>query len=1082
MKILALTFFTFGLNFLSFSQGFVKVDAKTSGIDFTNNIVETDMINGMTYEYLYNGGGVSIADFNADGLEDIFFTSNQNQNKLYINKGNLKFIDVTIKYFGKTQPEGFNTGSTIVDINADGYPDIYVSRGGWYLEDDKRRNLLYVNEGGLKFVEKAQEYGIADSSCTTQSVFFDADLDGDLDLYLLNHMLWRKRTQLIRDDQPLMQIMGQDAYYENVDSKFILATNKAGLYEDKSFGLGVAVSDLNADGYPDIYITNDYTEPDRFFMNKGDGTFVNILKEATNHISVYAMGLDIADINNDQLPDILSVDMASEDHVRSKKNMAGMSSKAFWNQVKIGNYYQYMFNSLQLNLGQMKFAEIAQLAGISKTDWSWAPLLADFDNDGFLDLFITNGYKRDVRDNDFIKYFNDVVYGASTVIPFEVIIARAPEVKIPNYIFKNNGDLTFSKKVTEWGMDEPINANGAAYADLDNDGDLDLIVNAMDDVSYILENKMSALGNYLEIEIKGLPNNYNCIGAKITLQNKNFVSWKELQVTRGFQSSVSPILHFGVGNQTIIDTIKIEWKKDEFTFLTNVKVNQKLTVDYRNIDHKNFPEKKQINTLFSKTEIKGLAYKHEELNSDDFIEEILLPNQMSELGPFITKGDLNGDKLEDLFIGGSRGYPGEIYLQKEDGSFERTLQESLKKDGNYEDMTSIIFDADNDGDNDLYVVSGSNECPANHPILQDRLYYNDGKGLLTRAVDALPEMFASGQKVLTYDLNKDGWMDIISFGRQVPENYPKTPKSFVLLNQKGKFVDATKDYAPDLSEVGMVTDAIFSDFDDDNDQDLLIVGEWMPLTLFENENEKFSNQTLKFGLEKTVGWWSSITEYPSKGKKTYICGNISSNNKFHPSSIKPLQIFMNDFDGNGTNDIVLAKNQGSICYPVRGRQCSSEQMPFIKDKFPSYSLFAEASLATIYTSDKLAASIHFEATRFENSILTYSDKKFSVESLPILCQFGAINVALISDFNKDGFDDVLMLGNKFEAEVETIRYDANYGILMLGSDNGIFSILPNNESGIYLDYDIKSAVILNTVVGERIVSLPKREKIKVMKY
>jgi enediyne biosynthesis protein E4 len=1070
----------------SFAQGFTKVDPKRSGITFTNAITETDMINGMTYEYLYNGAGVSIGDFNNDGWEDIFFTSNQEQNRLYLNKGSLGFVDATKKYFGKTQPEGFNTGSTVADVNNDGYLDIYVSRAGWYDDHDMRRNLLYINVDGKKFVEKAAEYGIADSSCTTQSVFFDADLDGDLDLYLLNHMRWLKRIQSVRQDQPEFKVMGEDVYYENVGGKYVVATKKAGLYEDASFGLGIVVSDLNGDSYPDIYITNDYEAPDRFYMNNGDGTFTDILKEATNHISYYAMGVDIADINNDLLPDIFSVDMASEDHVRSKKNMAGMSTKDFWYFVKVGNHYQYMFNSLQLNMGHMKFAEIAQLSGVSKTDWSWAALVADFDNDGFGDLFVTNGYKRDVRDNDYRAWVEQNVRNASTRFEFAEIISKAPQVKVPNYIFKNNGDLTFSNKVLEWGVSEPVNANGAAYADLDKDGDLDLVVSALDDMSFIMENKTETSNqghNWLAMELRGMPGNDRCIGAKVILRYQEQAQVREVQFTRGFQSSVPGILHFGTGNVEKIDEVVVEWNKKEITKFTGVQTGQVLKVDYKTAVKTDRGLVGRANTIFTEIKVKGLEYLHEELNTDDFQKEILLPNKMSELGPFITAGDLNGDQRADLFVGGSRGYPGEVFFQDENGSFEKSVQPALKKDGNHEDMGSVIFDADNDGDNDLYVVSGSNECPENHPILQDRLYLNDGKGNLSRAADALPMMYESGQKVLAKDLNNDGWTDIISFGRQVPENYPKTPKTFVLLNEKGKFVDATAAIAPDLSRIGMVTDAIFSDFDGDGDDDLLIVGEWMPVTIFENTDGKWTNETKKFGLEQSVGWWSSIAEYPSGGKdKKYILGNIGANNKFHPSVNKPLQVYMNDFDANGTNDIVLAKYQGSICYPVRGRQCSSEQMPFIKEKFPSYSDFAVASLEHIYTTEKLAQSVHFNATHFESAVLTFSNIKFGLENLPNQCQFSAVNAILVNDFNNDGLPDVLLLGNKFEAEVETIRYDAGFGVLMIGQKTGGFKLVSNIESGLYLDADIKSAVLVKIGDQEHIVMLPKREHFRTLDF
>jgi enediyne biosynthesis protein E4 len=449
---------------LSFAQGFTKLDAASSGITFINAVTEDEIINGMTWEYLYNGAGVSIGDFNQDGWEDIFFTSNQSANTLYLNNGDMSFTDATKKYIGKTQPEGFNTGSTVVDINNDGFPDIYVSRGGWHNEPEKRRNLLYVNEGGKKFTERAVEFGIADTSCTTQAAFFDADLDGDLDLYCVNYIRWRKKTQKIRTDQPEVLSGGEDSYYENRNGKFYLATQEAGLSENRSFGLGLAISDINSDGYPDIYVCNDYEEPDHLYINQRNGKFVDVIKVATNHISFYAMGVDIADINNDLMPDIYVLDMASEDHVRSKKNMPGMSSKAFWSAVNAGKHYQYMFNSLQLNMGNLQFSETAQLSGISKTDWSWAPLIADFDNDGWQDIFVTNGYKRDIRDNDYRRFVFNKVVGASEIVPLDDLLAPAPQVKVPNYIFKNNGDLTFSNKVLEWGISEPINANGAAYA------------------------------------------------------------------------------------------------------------------------------------------------------------------------------------------------------------------------------------------------------------------------------------------------------------------------------------------------------------------------------------------------------------------------------------------------------------------------------------------------------------------------------------------------------------------------------------------------------------------------------------------
>ncbi|MBI3134782.1 MAG: VCBS repeat-containing protein [Bacteroidetes bacterium] len=1081
-KCFAICFLFAGLNV--FSQGFVKVGSEKSGITFSNTITETDMINGLTYEYLYNGGGVSVADFNRDGNEDLFFTSNQGANKLYLNKGNLEFVDVTQKFLGKTQPEGFTTGTTVVDINNDGFPDLYVSRAGYHDNVQMRKNLLYVNQGGKKFVEQAAAYGIADSSNTTQAVFFDADADNDLDLYLLNHPVWRKRFQGIRFDQPDYQTGGEDVYYENVNGKYVNATEKAGLRDAATFGLGITVSDLNDDGYPDIYLTNDYFEADRFYLNNGNGTFRNVIKEKTQHIALYAMGIDIADINNDLLPDIFTVDMASEDHVRSKKNMAGMSTKNFWYYVNVGHHYQYMFNALQLNLGDLHFAEIAQLAGLSKTDWSWAPLLADFDNDGYSDAFITNGYKRDVRDNDFQIYYSTQVKGASEQMNFEEVISKAPAVKVPNYIFKNNGDLSFSKMVLEWGMSEPVNCNGAAYADLDNDGDLDLVVSAMDDPSFILENKIKETSNYFRVKLGGMPGNSMCLGAKVIIETESGKQIREMNPTRGFQSSVSPIIQFGLGNDQLITKLTVIWNKDEQTELVQLDGNSTLELNYTTAVKVKREKAVTGNFVFNETHIKGLDYKHEEMISEDFQKEVLLPNKMSELGPFMSAGDLNGDKLDDLFIGGSRGYPGETFLQNADGTFQRIDQPALLKDRNHEDMGSVFLDADNDGDQDLYVVSGSNECPANHPILKDRLYLNDGKGTLTAAADAVPNIYESGQKVVSHDFNKDGFLDLVVFGRQVPESYPKTPRSVILLNQNGKFVESTSAFAPELENVGMVTDAIFTDFDNDADQDLLMVGEWMPVTVFENQNGKFVNATVKYELSNTVGWWSAISEFTKPdGSKQYILGNIGANNKFHPSANKPLQIYMNDFDENGTNDIVLAKYQGSICYPVRGRQCSSEQMPFIKEKFPTYDQFATADLTQIYTKEKLESAVHFDATIFENCTMTLVNGKFMLTKLPNECQFGAVNSILSDDFNHDGIQDILVLGNKYEAEVETIRYDSNFGVLLVGQKDGTFLTQLSYQSGIYLGKDIKSALILKNAQAQRfVVTLPSRENFSVYSY
>jgi len=1047
---------------LVFSQGFKTVPESQSNITFTNKVIETEELNGLTYLYLYNGGGVAVGDVNNDGLEDLYFTGNQVEDKLYINKGNLEFKDVTDKFFKKCKSNTFHTGVTMIDINNDGWLDMYVSVAGPSYIGAERANLLYINKNGKGFTEQAETYGLADTLNTTQTVFFDYDLDGDLDCYVLNHV---KLNTNVQEKFPTIgsnyNIKGDDHFYVNENGKYIEKSKELGLISNR-YGLGVVVSDLNNDGYPDIYVTNDFNYPDKMFINQQDGTFKDEIKDKTGHCSVYAMGVDAADFNNDGLTDLVTVDMASEDHVRSKKNMGAMSTKAFWDEIRTGKHYQYMFNSLQLNQGNGYFSEIAQMAGVSKTDWSWAPLIADFDNDGFQDLFITNGYIKDIRDNDFKKMYDNEIRYSKKKMTFKEVNELIPVTKLSNYIYKNNKDLTFKKMNFEWGVTDLINTNGAVYSDLDNDGDMDLVLNATDEKSFIMENISTNGNGYLDVKLVGMTGNVNCLGAKVELVSKGGRQVREMQTVKGFQSSVTHKLHFGVASAKVIDSLIVIWNNKEQTVLLDVESNQLLEVNYEN-SLKTNQRLKSSSTIFSEVNIDGLSsYEHVEFGVNDFKDEVLLPHKMSELGPFVTVEDINNDGLDDVFIGGSRAYASKMFYQNLNGGFDLKVHEAIEADKNFEDMQSVFFDFDNDGDKDLYVVSGGNESPVNHASLKDRLYVNSN-GVFVKSENVLPGNRVSGQKVIARDIDEDGWVDLIAFGRQVPKAYPSTPKTTILMNRSGRFIDEVKNIAPELEFIGMVTDALFTDFDNDGDQDIIVVGEWMSVTVFENEDNHFVNATDKFNLSETVGWWSAIKEVELNGKKKYILGNIGKNNKFHPSKDKPLQIYMSDFDNNGTNDIVLAKYQGGVCYPVRGRQCSSEQMSFIVDKFPTYTEYATANLNSIYSIDKLNSSIRFKATTFENSILSFNNGGFKVEYLPNQLQLGCVNSIVEIDLNHDNEFDYLLLGNKYEAEVETIRYDANLGLGLLGGEDVVS--VTSRELGVYLKANVKSssAIIINGV-------------------
>ncbi len=1055
---------------------FNAVAASHSNITFTNTITEDVENNYFKYQYVYNGGGVAVGDFNNDALPDVYFTGNMVKDHLYLNKGALSFEDITASAIAEGN-DGWHTGVTTADVNDDGWLDIYVCRSGKTNDPKQLANLLYLNNGDLTFTESAAKWGIADTNHSTQAAFFDYDRDGDLDLYVMNTPAEFDLAISPKEYYALFESRKNrsDRLYRNEGNRFEEVSYSAGI-NNHAFGLGLSVGDLNDDGWPDIYIANDYDEGDYMFINQQNGTFREEIKQRTKHISNFGMGTDIADFNNDGYLDIVELDMAFADHVRSKRNMASMSTEKFWGMVEQGKHFQYMVNTLQMNNGNNNFSEVAQLAGIAKTDWSWAPLFADFDNDGDKDLVITNGYKRDAKDRDFQNSLETAIKEKGQ-LTFEETMALMPSTKIRNYLFANNGDLTFKEQSEEWGFDKAINSNGVAYADFDNDGDLDLAINNIDEPASIYENKVNKRQNYLRIKLIGIAGNKWAYGARVTIASGDEEQVQELQATRGFQSAVEPVLHFGLGQRTNVDLLTVQWPDGKITTMKGVQPNQLLNVDANGATHASNNASVARPFSFAPQNL-GINYMHKENPYNDFAKEILLPHKQSANGPSISTGDVNGDGLDDFYIGGASGSAGALHVQTTNGTFTIAPNPTFEADKACEDLGSLLFDADGDGDLDLYVVSGGNEVAQNSKLLQDRLYFNNGHGQYKKSAGALPEMLSSGKKVIAGDYDNDGDLDLFVGGRIVPGNYPMPARSYLLQNDGGKFIDATKQEGPGLETPGLVTDAAFTDYDNDGDLDLFIIGEWMTLTLFNNElgdyRYRYENITEHVKLNNTEGFWYSLLpgDFDNDGDIDFVAGNFGKNHKFKGSIDKPFNVYCGDFDGTGTNDIVLSSYQNGKNYPVRGRECSSEQMPFLQQKFPTYKEFAEADLVTLYTEEQLNNALHLEAKYFKSSFIRNNgDNTFTVEALPNAAQIAPVMGMVMFDINKDGHKDIIMAGNHFDAEVETVRHDAGIGMCLLGDGTGKFKPMSVMESGFYAPANVKDVQMVFVGVEKQPVIL-----------